>query len=62
MRSAALFLLIATTALQAQDIGAFRDYRDHFFVFDRGTFTELEALRRTSKPAPRIDSLSPPAR
>jgi hypothetical protein len=44
MRSAALFLLLSNTALQAQDIGAFRDYRDHFFVFDRGTFTELEVL------------------
>jgi hypothetical protein len=44
MRCAALFLLLSNTALQAQDIGAFRDYRDHFFVFDRGTFTELEVL------------------
>jgi len=39
-----LFLIIAAMAVQAQDIGAFRDYRDFFHVFDRGTFTQLEAL------------------
>jgi hypothetical protein len=44
MRTITLCLLLATTALQAQDVGGFLDFRNRFFVFDRGTITELETL------------------
>ncbi len=37
-------LILAVQGLGAQDIGAYLDYRDYFFAFDRGTFKELETL------------------
>jgi hypothetical protein len=38
-----LFLLVPYLA-RTQDVSGFLDYRDHFFVFDAGAFTELEPL------------------
>lgn len=43
-RSLSPFGLLTVISIHAQDIGAYLDYRDYFFAFDRGTFKELETL------------------
>lgn len=41
---ASALLLLSQPVLMAQDIMGFLDYRNYFFVFDKGTVTELEPL------------------
>lgn len=45
MRTSLLILsLLSSFAVQSQNIAGFRDFRNYFFVFDSGTFTELEPM------------------
>ncbi|MCB0791621.1 MAG: hypothetical protein H6595_11415 [Flavobacteriales bacterium] len=43
-----LGLLVLTSGLNAQDIVPFTTYNDRFYVFDQGSFTELEPRRPRS--------------
>lgn len=43
-----VFVILSTSFVQAQNLSAYTDYRDRFYIFDEGTSTKVEDLKPQS--------------